>query len=577
MLSWLKRHAVVISLSILVGLLSAAPGVLARISLGQAYKGMSFFYLDDEYTYTARMQEIVDGHWLVGSPYFFEYKNYLPTIPPFGEFFYALPVLALGLPLVDVVLAAKLIFPALLFLLVWLLFKALAGGSAEKPDDWRVTAAASGLVICLAYDQAFLKALLPGSRALLLSLWTRPVNPIIGALIVFLFLSSLWLAMNEGKKFHIVLSGILVALSFSYFFSWGLVLSVACMLVFLQLFNRHWIAVRRLLYVMLAAAIGSVPWFIYMFFALARGGADAAGRNGMFFTHVPTLNLTILVTIAVYALLSAYFILFRKRQLYKENWWIYSAAILFGSLWVYSQQIVTGRTIWPYHFVQYTKPLGIFVVMLLGYKLFSPICPRFWKGLMLVLCLLSLACGTAMAASYRFKLEDYRNIQKYAVVDNWINANTPKDCVILVENDEFLNSQIAAMTHCNVYSYAWSFSGVPLDRVVHNYFVHLRLEGVAPADAEDYMRAHYGDLKSIYFKNWDQLFSTRLDDWLIPKIKQTADEYKIFYGKDFSREIGRYRLDYVVADRVLTAENKDLLKINTDPLKVGDSYVYEFR
>ena len=67
----LKKHKWAIGFSILVGLLSVAPHIISMYMLGNSYRGIPFLYSDNEDYYIARIHEIIDGHYLVGSPYFF--------------------------------------------------------------------------------------------------------------------------------------------------------------------------------------------------------------------------------------------------------------------------------------------------------------------------------------------------------------------------------------------------------------------------------------------------------------------------------------------------------------------------
>ena len=69
--------------------------------------------------YLARIQEILDGHPLVGSSAFYEYKGEWSIQPPTAEMIYALPSLIFGFAPASVLVASKFVLPFILFLAVY--------------------------------------------------------------------------------------------------------------------------------------------------------------------------------------------------------------------------------------------------------------------------------------------------------------------------------------------------------------------------------------------------------------------------------------------------------------------------
>src|SRR3989339_1428561 len=126
---FMKKHTLATLFAVLVGLLSLFPSILAPLAVGGDYAGMQFLYIDDEDIYRARIHEVMEGHIGVASPYFFEYKDMPVMVPPINEWLYALPALFFGLSFV--ITLSKFLFPALLFLLIYVLTRSMAGGSEE--------------------------------------------------------------------------------------------------------------------------------------------------------------------------------------------------------------------------------------------------------------------------------------------------------------------------------------------------------------------------------------------------------------------------------------------------------------
>src|SRR3989344_1717925 len=111
MASFFRRHFLAVLFACLVGVIYGLPNVLFILSLNGGYQGIPMMQTPNEDSYLARIQEILDGHPALGSPYFFEYKEQLPITPPTGEFFYALPSLVFGLSAPTVLMISKFILP----------------------------------------------------------------------------------------------------------------------------------------------------------------------------------------------------------------------------------------------------------------------------------------------------------------------------------------------------------------------------------------------------------------------------------------------------------------------------------
>ena len=145
------RHTWGIICALIVGAITVLPSILAPIALGNDYRGIQFLPLNDEETYRARIHEVLDGHWRVASPVFYEYKNVHSLIPSINEFFYALPAYIFGLSFV--MIASKFIFPILIFFLAYLLIiqitEAVEPAGNNRP---RWDAIAGGLLVIFYFE-----------------------------------------------------------------------------------------------------------------------------------------------------------------------------------------------------------------------------------------------------------------------------------------------------------------------------------------------------------------------------------------------------------------------------------------
>ena len=554
-------HYLAIILSLVVGFISVAPYFLSKAHIGGDYRGMYFFSTANEDVYLSRIQEIIDGHGWAGSPFLYEYKNFKPVMPPIGEYFYALPAILLDQPGVRIVIASKFLFPALVFTLIYCLIYSLSDG--KEKFSTKLNAATGGLFAVLGYDLIdyttafnFFTGKI-GSTSLLL--WTRPVNPITGALLLFIFLNLVWKMINGKSRFLFIPGGIILSLMAGYFFSWGIAVSSLAMLILIFLLKKDRPVAKNLALTAVSHVFSFLPYWLLILRPLNNSSEEIYSKNGMFFTHAPIINKVWLAIslIIFFALLAEYV---KKNSLRFGKTHYFLIGIIGGGWLAYNQQVFTGRTIWPYHFVQYSIPLAIIIGQVLLANYLKPKFFKAWASVTAVIIITVFSFNALALKSYAVHYENFRESQKYAGVVSWLNSNAPRDCVVLVkESGEGLNPMVTALTQCNSFLTSWVFSGLPEERIDFNFFAKLRLKGVKPEAAKNFMLKNKDEVRSLFYNDWDQYFSRSGDEWLIGEIERLSRGYADFYKKDFSGEIKKFKLDYVVIEEGSKEETINLL------------------
>ncbi len=548
----------------------------------------------NEDSYLARIQEILDGHPALGSPYFFEYKEQLPITPPTGEFLYALPSLVFGFSASTVLILSKFVLPSILFFLVYLLVLRLTegGGLSQK-----INAVAGGLLIVLGYDLIDYRTVLsylygtdsPGSFLL----WARPANPILGAIFLLSFLLLVWALIQKTpwRKSALVGAGAFLALMIgSYFFSWGSALSVLAVFLVCLLIRKEYKLVRTLGLIVPLGALFSSPYWVSIWYGSQSPWYESAAlRSGLFYTHYPLLNKLLLVALVLYLLALAFDYLWKKKTgiiFQSEEWRWFCLAFLLGGLWAYSQQMITGRTLWPYHFVQYTIPLSMIVGVVVLHRIVREQSRYAWGVLVSGIVLSSLVFGVyTQVNTYTRSRPYYAKLQSIAPLFEWLNTQE-RDCVVFVNETSQemsqLNTMIPALTHCNRYSSTELSSLIPEERGFFNYLALLRLRGISSNEIGEYISAHRREATGYLFSNWQGLFGVKdfpdfSDPLLEERIAAFPKEYQEFLTKDFTSELLRYRIDYILSEGPLP---KQVAAELPDAKKVSDQsglILYSFR
>jgi hypothetical protein len=552
----IKVHRLAIILSLIVGALSVAPHFLAAGALGPDYRGMPYLPLDNEDEYISQIQEIIDGHWLTGSPFYFEYKSLPPFMLPYGAFIYAIPSLIFHIDAMSVVILYKFLLPTVLFLLVYGFMLLITDKSVSHQ---KLTANAAGAFFAFCYEIVSLNNVVSfirtGTAAVEVSLWTRPINPIVGALALLAFLFALWSVIKSKRYLASIICGFIVGFMTFYFFAWALALSILLFLLIIYSIKRSWDIVNRFAVTIVVAFIASTPFFLSGFLVNRLGLSSE--RIGLFYTHVPLLNKTVIAVIAIFVFLT---LLGKWRQRDQEiithDWWILSFSVLLGSLWVYIQQIFTGITIWPHRFVQYTEMFSSVALFIAGNMIIAKLWPRLWRYLMISTIVLSFTNGVIMTSGYQSTLEYYRDVQRYVYFFKWLNENAPKDCVVLVgEVNHKLTGLITAFTHCNVYfNDALLFAGVPQERIMHDFYTRLRMEGVSATSVKPFLESNPGLIRQYFWENVAQNLKSGGDAWVDKQIDRVENEYPTILAGNLADDIKKYRADYLVTERDLSKD-----------------------
>ncbi|MEK7208389.1 MAG: hypothetical protein AAB699_02450 [Patescibacteria group bacterium] len=608
-----KRHWPALLFAAMVGALYVAPHILFPLSSDADYQGIPMLQTSNEDYYLTRIREIIDGHYATGSFVFYEYKEKPPLTPPTIEFLYALPTLLFDIPYTTTAIASRFVLPAALFLLVYFLLARLASSRfspRDPPRDEREdalvqwSAVAGALVVTLGYDFVDYRGMIhllmtgePTTSSLLF--WSRLVHPISGGLLLFSFLLALFaIAERTSRRTAAILtaSASLAVMFASYFFSWGLALSILAAALCVFFLKKEYGIVKNLLICGAGALALSAPYWALVF-RMTQDPLyeESVARAGLFYTHVPIFNKFMLAVLVMYVLLVILApALQARRASYswksavlktitaQTAWQLFTLALILGSLLAYVQQVVTGMTIWPYHFAQYTIPLGIVSLFALFHHKVRPLAPRLWSVFLACLIGASLVYGVFIQTHvYRGSFADNVALEQAAPLFSFL-AREGEPCVVLVnappESGRNWNYLVTAFTPCDVYAESGVSLLIPYERVLHNYLVILRLRGLTSATLDGYLKDNPDEPRGYLFTSWEGLYKFVDDDPVqAERFRTLPDDFRAFLKKDFRAELRQYRLDYIFSFGPLLPSVLAELP-GTELVKTFDAlHLYQFR
>ncbi|MCR4334647.1 MAG: hypothetical protein NUV47_02885 [Patescibacteria group bacterium] len=554
-------NIIILSLAILVGSISVAPHLLAVQSIGTEYKGIPFLYLNNEFGYASRIQEISDGHFFIGSSNFFEYKNIIPVVPPSGEYTYYILHLLTGLSVLNTIVLAKFLFPAILFLLIYLLVSKLIKDSPNNIK--KIGAITAGIFVTLGYDLVDFRTVLmrlftDTDHNTYLSLWTRPVNPIVGAIFLFSFLILILnIIENKNRKTNEILTGLTLALTAGYFFSFALAWIILFLLTLRFLWKRNYAVIKAFSVSALIAIIIDFFYWLNALKSVAGNALAVANRNGLLHFHTPILNKVLIVATLIFIIL-----IWKKPK--NETIWFCGIMLVSGFI-AFNQQIITGLTIWPYHFVQYTIPFSVIIVITICGNILGNKYQKYYIMSCIGISSLVFIFALWNIPTYKNSIENFRNIQPVGQLFSWLNNNAEKDCVVLVdEQNEYINEMLPAVTHCNVYRSLDINSGIPVERTMWSYLIKLRQQGLTLSETDSYLNSHKTEVTSYFFTDWDNVFGKKDNPELENIIKKVSEQYKSLLKKDFSNALSKYKLDYIITTKKLDSSITPILQVHND-------------
>ena len=589
----MKRAYLIIA--IFAGFVSVLPYFLAyRATEPVGGERLHFLYQDSELVYLTRIREITEGDIHIASPFFYEYKDTPGIQQPFGEWLYALATIGNQDLIMPVVVASKFFLPILLFIILYHLIREILSGYREGKTVNRVVAIAVSTLVVLGYELSnvgFLREIIANTyNSLHISVWTRLVNPITGA-IGFFTISYLSLTFHKkNKSLRIIFSGLILGVMSGYIFSFALgMVLFGCMLT-LALVERNWVKAKDLFFVMTIALIINTHYLISIF--TSSENIAALSKNGLLLTHNVLHNKALYLAGIVFVLSSVvvFYLKQRSTTLFKSSAWQWSASAIVAGLICLNQQVLTGKTVWPGHFVQYTNPIAyivfftsIFLVLCTFFESKSLKAQKIFYTFVTVGSVLGVLgiflvniLATQSIESYQAR---YQDSQRYAPLLEWLEQQGGQCVVFVAEQQERIEKYITAYTPCDLYHSIYVFSGIPTERIMHNYLVNLRLFGVSEKKVEKYLDSHEHDMTGYFFEDWVDMFSFGNDHWVfntkspeerarfLPEAKRhVVTEYKKLENQSTDTLLKKYAINYIVFDRTY-----DTL----DPNRLGYPIVFE--
>jgi hypothetical protein len=340
--------------AIAITILSLYPQLLMWGARGRDWNGTYAEIHGDEWVYSAYIQALIDGRPRRNDPY--TGRDDRPGDPKPESLFsiqfvpaymIAVPARLLRISSSTAFIILGILAPFFASLAIfWLIF--------NLTREHKLAAAGSLIVLCLggvAAGEGLIHILVSGNQYSFIP-FLRKFEPAAPFPLFFLFCTFVWKSLQGDRKRACVWAAIagltLVLLIFSYFFLWtSAVAWLACLAVLLVVTNRANVKRQGMPFLIIIALTGAglVPYLIL----LSNRSATMDAGQKLTISHAPDLFRVpeILGAVVIIMLVMAHL---RGRIEWRAPECVFTASLALMSFAVFNQQVITGRSLQPFHY-----------------------------------------------------------------------------------------------------------------------------------------------------------------------------------------------------------------------------------
>ena len=549
-----KKNRILLTLFIiLISLIYGLPHIILGSRLGASYTPFSLspkspIAADETYGYAGFTNHIYKGNILLKDAYVYEYRNF-PT-----------PLIADNIPALAYAILTKItgsleksyivsdfIFPAIIFLMIYLFLKMFVKNTYFTLAVAFLTAIARDLISVIPFPQATLRYLTFAQYQDTFLHLSRSPHPQFSFIVL---LGAVWALVHliSKPKSNVIIPSLFFGLLFYTYMFYFSYFSLFFALIFLFfIYNKDILMIRKLFLVgLIATLVGSYYfWNVFNFY-----------RTDLAFDFAQKMSrplFTIPLTIIRYALI-AFMLLLTARQ--KDNK-IYSLFIfiLAGVLIIPLIKLISVRDFDTFHYVRFVlMPFSTIVFFISIYHLFQKhklLINLISTGIIVIG--LFLGFKTQIYASLKVAPYHVANTEQKQVFD-WFNANSQKNDVIASLNDDF-NRYTSVYAKNWVYFPYTSRTIMPTSESAYRFIILSNLLGISKDKQKASIDSYLGYI--FRFRTYDS--NSNLDKnsqqkkWLIDQIDVLSNQ------NAWQNIVYNYKFNYIV----VTPDELDIIQPNT--------------
>jgi len=575
-------------------ILALYPQLHLLVQRGRSWAG-AYAYVDtDEVAYSAYLQALIDGHPRRNDPYtgrdelagkpLPESLFSIQFVPPY---ILAIPARILGLSSSSVFITLMPVVAASTALtLFWLL--------TITTEDSRLAAVGTLVVCCLSTlvsAQGVVRTLL-GSAPLwsYLPFLRRYVPALLFPLFIAVF-GLVWRSINAENRGYVapaIAAGfIVILLIFGYFYLWTAAVAWLACVAAVWLIARPEGWRRCISSISITAAVslcGLIPYL--MLLSHRAAGTDQlqvllSTRSLDLLRPSELLSIGLLTALAVLS--------FLKRLAWRDRDVLFLGSLLLMPLVVFNQQIITGRSLQPFHYEEFVTSYCVLIAIVIAWRLFlrAKVIPQwtmshralFWVSIF------SLVYGANSASAIsRAALGDNLIRDKSVAVGNRLRQLGKGNGGVLLPIDLRQAEAIPTIARQPV---LWAvhmsvFSGSHPAEIRERFYQYLYYSGASVSDLNHLLIEKKNHVIFVALFGYERENATFARDFRPVSTQEINEEVQLYddYAKSFDRQTaGKYLLSYLIvpAEDKFDVSNVDRWYERDQGEQVEDFIIYRLR
>ncbi|HYY59608.1 MAG TPA: hypothetical protein VE842_19925 [Pyrinomonadaceae bacterium] len=569
----LSRWRPALVAGVAVMFLSLYPQLELWLAHDRSWNGAYAYYDIDEEAYSAYLNALIEGRPRRNDPYTGRDASASAPLPEslfsiqfLPAYAVALAARALGLSASSAFIALAFIVPLASALAVFWLLLTITG-------EERLAATGVMVALCLgtlASAQGAAQALLGGEAAYIYLPFLRRYVPGVPFPLFFIFCCLVWRSFTaksvRASRLHAVSAGLIFSLLvFSYFYLWTAAAAwlVCVALVWLAARPEGWLRDARSLFIVNVCALVALLLYALM---LSKRSPTMDDVQALTLSHAPDLFRTTEIIGVIVCALLAWGVRLGAIE-WRDRAVLFTASLALVPVAVFNQQVITGRSLQPFHYEQFIVNHVALVALVLaawlvrGKRRLAGVSAgrRIPGGVLVIIALLAFAWGLVEAKVATGILADHNRLRDDAIPVARRLAELARATAV----EKGFEREIVLSTHVvhadNLPTVApqamlWAlhmrvFPGVTLAENKERFYQHLYYSGI---DERRFLEA----LGNYSFEYRIGLFGQeRINRTLTTDLKPiTAEEIRyeaglyLDYVESFDRErAAQWPLSYVIA------------------------------
>lgn len=553
--------------ALVVGALHVSPDVRLRLELGSAYLGVPFMGATDEGLYLSRVKRASLGDWRLGNAMIYEHRDDPWIYGPVGEVIQGRLVKWSGRPVADLDVFLTFALPALLTAIAYRLFMSMTGSVPFSLLGAMTIALGQYL---LSKDTPLLAGRLIHPDWTLPLQHVRPISPQFYFLPFLITLYSAYRLFAGGNRRWAWAAGLGLAVQlYTNFYLTSFIVTGLCLLTIAAALQRRLDVVKAFLLAAVVAVAGGVPYLHNLWLTATHPNyQETFARVGGYATREAILPLVHVVVGVGFVVVG-----WAARR---ERWYQFVVAFLAAGFICLNQQLLTGRTVEPFHWESQTNKMFLEIALVLGaWQVVRSAGSRAATVAGHALCGIGIAVllahGWALQDRYlNSRRDEFVSLQQLGPPLRWLEEHTAPADVVLVNPLHFEWADYVTTISGN-YTYTsepfFFASFLTRDEVEQRYLGALRFFGASPEEVKGFLGwfngAHFLGMQGV--------------TWQVPTadlaaVRRYLDDLQQRYERGDDRTIwqsvGGFKLDYVL----MRADEKSRVIHQTSPSEIHQVY-----